>query len=444
MIGGQKRWLSVCLLVMLLCLCGCDLELASPETLITPPKSNQEKLQQKQLVTSFLSREEHLIMPAALSMANAYQYLDLDQDGQEEIVAFYANKESNFMLGFLILDQEEKTWYLKHKAVVYGTDVNYFLVQDLDDDGMTEILLGVNTGYGAQKELYVYQMGERELIDTTYGDPVTYDQITLAHTNDDRYVLVTARMDTSVLEGNSNVVVYDYRDGILESIYDETFTGYCSDMRFDQIGAGVKGVYLAMRHNHFTNILLLKETAGEFAVVMEHPLQDDYEGVERKQIFRDENNDGILEILSLWSPEVNNSDKTYQDYIQVWLQWDGKDGLTAVDALLEDSNAGYRFSVPLEWLDSLYYDFRSQDTIVWVDFYTQDEDMDFKTVFSIAAIDRLVWENMENTDGMLVLGNHPMKNKIYVAEIHKKDFNGFPVDASRLIACLQIEGGERK
>lgn len=120
------------------------------------------------------------------------------------------------------------------------------------------------------------------------------------------------------------------------------------------------------------------------------------------------------------------------------------EGLQAVDAILESSSDGYRFSVPLEWMDSLYYDFRSQDTIVWADFYAENDNMEFETVFSIAAIDQIVWDNMEQTGNMVVLGNNPTKNKIYVAEIRKGEFNGFRVDASRLISCLQIEGGERK
>ena len=198
------------------------------------------------------------------------------------------------------------------------------------------------------------------------------------------------------------------------------------------------------RRNHFVNVLLLKETSNGIAVVMEHPLPYDYDNMSDKRLFRDENNDGILEIISLWSPEINDSTKSYDDYIQVWLQWDGQSGLIAVDAILESYNDGYRFSVPLEWMDSLYYDFRSQDTIVWADFYAENDNMEFETVFSIAAIDQLVWDNMENTDTMVVLGNNPTKNKIYVAEIQKEEFSGFQVDASRLRSCLQIEGGERK
>lgn len=215
-------------------------------------------------------------------------------------------------------------------------------------------------------------------------------------------------------------------------------------MRFEQVAKNTDGVYLAMRHNHFVNILLLKEQQDGFAVVMEHPLPYDYEDMSSIQMFQDENNDGIVEIISLWSPEINDSAKGHEEYIQVWLQWDGLDGLRAVEAVLESSADGYRFSVPLEWMDSLYYDFRSQDSIVWADFYAENDSMEFETVFSIAAIDQLVWDNMEQAENMVVLGNNPTKNKIYVAEIREEEFNGFQVDAGRLISCLQIEGGERK
>ncbi len=441
----QKIYFIICgLLLMALLLCGCELELASPESLITPPKSNQEKLQQKQLVTSFLGRDESLIMPEALNNTNAYQYLDLDQDGEDEIVAFYTNKESNFMLGFLILDQNEGQWYLKHRAIAYGTDIHYFSMEDLDEDGNAELLLGVNTGYGSLKELYLYRVTEQELIDVTGGERITYDQITLAHNESNGNVIVTARMDTSVLEGSSDITVSAYEEGHLVPIYDETFTGYCSGMQFGQVGKQAEGVYLAMRHNHFVNILLLKETQEGFAMVMEHPIPYDYEDMSMIYLFRDENNDGIIEIVSLWSPELNDSAKGYDDYIQVWLQWDGMEGLIAVDAVLESVSDGYRFSVPLEWMDALYYDFRTQDAIVWADFYAENDNMEFETIFSFAVIDQLVWNNMEHTDEMVVLGNNPTKNKVYVAVIEKEEFNGFSVNADRLISCLQIEGGERK
>lgn len=438
-----KICVMFCLFSMLL-LCGCDFEFVSPDSLITAPASNQEKMQQKQLITSFLGREESLIVPKDFDNTNAYQYLDLDQDGEDEILAFYANSESNFMLGFLILDQTDGQWFLSHKAIAYGTDIHYFSAQDLDRDGAMEILLGVKTGYGSQKELYVYHLDRTELVDITSDDRITYDQITLAENDQGRDVLVVARTDTTVLAGNSNIMVYEYGNQNMYTVYDETFDGYCSEMRFDRVSIDQKGVYLAMRHNHFVNVLLLKETEEGFAVLLEQPLPYDYEDMNKMKLFYDENGDGILEVGSLWAPEDNTTTKSYQDYIQVWMQWDGAEGLKAVDTVLDSFAEGYRFRVPLEWMDVLYYDFRTEDTVSWIDFYYENENLEFETVFSIAAVDQLAWKQEEMQDTVVVLGNNPTKNKIYIADIKKEEFHGFKVDASKLISCLQIEGGERK
>ena len=142
-------------------------------------------------------------------------------------------------------------------------------------------------------------------------------------------------------------------------------------------------------------------------------------------------------------PENNNTAKTSQEYIQVWLQWDSVDSVRAVESVLESYSDGYRFQVPIQWMDSLYYEFREEESVSWVDFYYENDQMEFETVFSFAAMDQYIWETQKQDD-FLVLGNNPGKNKIYVAELHRESFNGFSVDASRLISCLQIEGGERK
>lgn len=437
---------KLCGLLCLLCflfLCGCDLELATPEGLISAPKSNQEKMQQKQMITAFLGREESLIVPEDAANSDAYRFVDLDGDNEEEIIAFYANKENNFMLGFLILDQADGQWFLRNKAVAYGTDIHYFDIQDLDDDGQMEVLLGVRTGYGSLKELYLYQVQENELNDISNGDRITYDQIVLAKNAAGRNVLVTARTDTSVLEGSSDIMVYNYGGGYLYPVYDATFGGYCSEIRYDRISPTQDGVYLAMRHNHFINILLLKETDEGFAVLMEHPMAYDYEDMQSWELFRDENDDGILEICSIWQPELTASEGNYTDFVQVWLQWDESEGLRAVDAILDRYGEGYRFQLPLEWIDYLYYDFRNEDAVSWIDFYSDNEAMEFETVFSLASVDQLVWDTMDRND-LVVLGNNPAKNKIYIAKINRQEFHGFPVDASQLISCLQVEGGERK
>ncbi|MBP3624403.1 MAG: hypothetical protein J6J05_01035 [Peptococcaceae bacterium] len=439
----KKQWMILFLLCGVLFLNGCTLELPTPESLIAAPESNQELMQQKQMISEFLSKEERMIVPEINEIGTAYQYINLDEDDEKEIVVFYANKESNFVLGFMILDQREAGWQLLYKTTAYGTDIHYFSVQDLNLDGAPEFLLGVKTGYGAMKELYVYHLADSGLIDITSEDRIAYDQIVLAEPTDGQTMLVTARTDTTVLVGSSNITIYTYGNNMVYPVYNNTFDGYCSDMRFAKVNADTEGIYMAMRYNHYINMILLCETETGFTVAMEHPMPYDYEEMAGIELFGDINNDGILEVNSLWSPENNLSNRDYRDFVHVWLQWDGENGLTAISAILENRTDGYRFLIPVQWMDTLYYDFYTDGEIEWTEFYYENEERSFETVFSLAAVDQLVWQNMDDevTDSIVVLGNHPTLNKVYIANIKTELFNEFQVDAEKLISCLQIEGG---
>ncbi len=440
----KKQWFVLLLIFSVLFLAGCTLELPTPESLITAPQSNQELMQQRQMIAEYLDKDERMIVPSRDIAGNAYQYADLDNDGKDEIIAFYANKENNFVLGFIVLDEQDGQWSLQHKTTAYGTDVDYFTVQDLDNDGSKELVLGVRTGYGSMKELYLYHLSGSSLIDVSSNDRVSYDRIVLAEQGSGKKMLVTASTDTSVLVGSSNIMIYQYENEQIVSIYDNTFEGYCSEMYYAKVNAGVEGIYLAMRYNHYVNILLLREDAGAFDIALEHPMPYDYEAMSGIELFGDVDSDGVLEINSLWSPESNLSGRPYQDYVHVWLQWDGESGLQAVDAILDHRAEGYRFTIPIAWMDSLYYDFYTEGEIDWIEFYYENEERSFDTAFALAAVDRFVWERMADDaeETIVVLGNNPVLNKVYLANIKTEAFNGFELDTGRLISCLHIEGGE--
>lgn len=440
----RYKFLCMGVLAIVLLLGGCSFEFATPDSLITPPLSNQEAVQQRQIITDFLDYEEVLVTPAGTTAAQAYVFQDLDDDGEDEIIAFYSNKESNFILGFLILDYQENRWVLLHKVVAYGTNVDYFEVADLDQDGQKEILFGVKTGFGSTKELYLYSTDGTELLELTKDERVSYDEILLAENREDVPILITAQTDTTLLVGNTTFMVYALSLGELLMTYEESFDGYCSALQFAAADRETNGIFAAMRHNHFTNILLLTETEDGFTKQVEAPLPYDYEDVQNITMFQDINGDGIMEVCSLWVPEENNTSKSYHDYIQVWLRWDGASSLRAVQAVLNGKNEGYEFSLPIEWLDAMEYGFRSDGSISWIDFYGSNEELEgegARLLFSIAALDQLQWKEKEDQDKYIVLGNNPGKKKIYIAEIRSEQFGAYMIDASRLISCLKIDGG---
>lgn len=64
------------------------------------------------------------------------------------------------------------------------------------------------------------------------------------------------------------------------------------------------------------------------------------------------------------------------------------------------------------------------------------------SVFSVAAIDRNVWDSFDALqESALFLGNNSVNNKVYIALIAQNLPEGFQVDQSTLISCLKIDGG---
>lgn len=439
----QWKWI-LCAFLSLLVLTGCELELASPDSLITAPKSDQEKLQQREAISDFLVQGESLIIPEGMTYNEVYQYVDIDQDKKDEMVAFYANKENNFTLGFMILDQRDGEWYLKDKAVAYGTGINYFEVADLDGDGTEEFLLGVQAGYATQKELYIYHLDGAKIKEVTERERIVYDQVTLLEKDNKEQLILTARMDTAILGGDSEITAFAYDTEEITTRYSSVLHGYCTEMEFGKVHEGAEGVYLAMQNNHALDILLLREHNDEFAIVLKKTFDYGYMDNGGWDLFRDENEDGILEICSFWMPEEALSEIDYDECINIWYQWNGAGELRVVDVSLDRKMDGYRFNLPVEWVESVYYKFRTEDNIKWIDFYYENENLSFERVFSIAAIDQLSWDKMKKSADMTVLGNHPSKNKVYVAEILKDEFNDYEISESLLISCLHIEGGDKK
>ena len=85
----KKFKLMVLCLAALLGLSGCHLELPSPDTLIASPASNEEKIQQKQIISKLLSDEDALTLtvPDNMDDPSAYIVVDIDKDGEKAVAA---------------------------------------------------------------------------------------------------------------------------------------------------------------------------------------------------------------------------------------------------------------------------------------------------------------------------------------------------------------------
>ena len=430
----------VILVLLLLILSGCRYELLSPDSLIQAPSNSHEKVYWKQVISDWLSNDEYLTVPLQMDNKMSYKTVDIDRDGEDELVAFI-KKDSGYELGFVIFKKNaDDEWQPVDKTILSGTSVDYFKVVDLDnDDEAQEMLFGVNIG--GTKYLYIYRFTDGAL--ECIGEDIQYDILNIGSLDNTADVqIVTAVRNTTDEKYQSLLSVYKLdKDTIAQSDTD-VFGGYCKELLYTKVTTDKCGLYVTMLHNYqMTTVAVLVYENGHLTAKAECLLEDDYASMDDNQIFADINNDGITDVFSFLQPLRNDVGAGYENYARIWRCWDGDDEFKVIKAEIVNEKDGYSFEVPIKWLDTLDYGFEYQGDIAWTVFYYQTDES-YVSVFSVAAIDRNVWDNFDALqESALFLGNNSVNNKVYIALIAQNLPEGFQVDQSTLISCLKIDGG---
>ena len=122
---------------------GCT-NIATPEELIEPPELNLEKQSMKEALEKFLPEDSTTTALPNLDGVDkemAFSSIDLNDDGQLEMIAFYKDKNTKLM-GMLILSNKRDKWEKISDIKLNSFDILQFKVLDLDNDKNKEIVLG--------------------------------------------------------------------------------------------------------------------------------------------------------------------------------------------------------------------------------------------------------------------------------------------------------------
>ena len=121
---------------------GCT-NIATPEELIEPPELNLEKQSMKEALEKFLPEDSTITALPNLDGVDkemAFSPIDLNDDGQLEMIAFYKDKNTKLM-GMLILSNKRDKWEKISDIKLNSFDILQFKVLDLDNDKNKEIVL---------------------------------------------------------------------------------------------------------------------------------------------------------------------------------------------------------------------------------------------------------------------------------------------------------------
>lgn len=386
----MKKLIKLMLLavVLLLTTTGCSTSTKSPEKLLTKPNYDEEKALLNSGISKVLYQNVNLIFPENLKESGKINYVDLDEDGKNEIVVFQKKEKinSDSKVGFLILREDNESYSFLEDGVVLekGDKIEYGGFYDLDGDGNKEIIMQYKDqddisrlkvyAFKDNKITLKYQLDEifgegnvipklalnpHDIGNTTVsvGD-VDSKKIKISYINDDN------NMDMIVLGYNSNnrvlkislvqftserAIVKDVKtvddvNGISEayitigniSKYEK---GIILDIPIGKDGAvGTEVMYV--KNNKFITVASCKDENMKKAYYV--PVGD-------------MNKDNIIDIPSISPNRSSFIDKAYA-YI-TYYQWNGnldENNMEIIGQNYYNYQYNFRFSVPKEMQNILY------------------------------------------------------------------------------------------
>ena len=431
----RKTILFILLTFCTIVISGCSLILEEPSTLIMPPVSSRTQYTERMLINKFLVGDEHLEVPEVMDEPAAFVNLDSDNDGENEKLIFWSNRNGYEVGAKLLKKNGRGEWITLDQIHQYGKNINYFKLVDINGDGSQEVCLGVDIG--GYNTLYVYRLESGGFVDV---DQLKYSKLEIVDLDDNGDIsILCALNDNSEVTPTTSFYKYECGD-TLKCVYQEAFDGNCVEMEFGNVGHNRKGVYYVHTndYSYFNVELLLPSKEKQFEVQMSARTVCLSAVNGYNSLIEDVTGDGILDVYSVIEP-VESTKRDIGDYVNVWKNWDGGLDLESVYGVLENNTDGYVFVLPNYCLDVLRYQFISEKGSSQVRFFDGDNEDASIILYAQNASEA---EKIMEQEGIISLGFSPSHQRSYYALCNTDVFADHPIDETLIREAFQIEGGQ--
>jgi hypothetical protein len=354
----QRVKLAVSLFLLLGLTTGCGL-MVSPVDLLKAPSVNSDRKELKEAVQFYLPVGAKLTVPFENGdQQSSIKEIDMDHDGNKEAAAFYKlEKNSVQQLGILILKQKDGLWTKIDGIQDAGMDIDFVRFVDVKGDGTQQMFVGWSGGEKLNKEMYIYSLNNEKLNQIS---KLSYNNVAIGNLGEDsspQLVVLNADADS----GEAIAAVYGFQGGTPMLLDKKTVAKNITSIENTVIGQAMpkkNAMFIEYKYNnssYYTEILYLenKKIQTVFSDVTSGGMRTykDYAA----WFSQDVNGDGIIKIPI---PEPSPFAKTASTnkYLYKWYQWEGEENLNLVFQNYYDSQIGYRFDFPDEWLDKIAVD----------------------------------------------------------------------------------------
>lgn len=365
-----KRWAALVLtLVMLLSLCGCSfMSIDVDSQLRAPHAAGEQDAIQTALEQHIYAKNVQgdnaapvsyvLKYPKMGDYRSAFIMEDIDGDGAEDALAFYALQPEGANTHMALLRKENGTWRCVDDIEGLATEIERIHFADLNGDGTIELVTGFSMYNTRDRRLMLYTWATDHFVER-YTDTYTHIIVSSVTQNgcDD---LMLFRLNTD--EKRSTVKLLSMSEDAIVEQGTASIDGYITDFgayTVDTLEGGVRGVYQDCTKDAQTTITELILWDGERLTA---PLYDPAENL--TTVSARESGLPCMDIDVDGEAEWPQSSRLPGDelkptedmtvWLSEWFAWD-QDVLAAVkkQSSLVIAQDDYFVEIPEEWLGSI-------------------------------------------------------------------------------------------
>jgi hypothetical protein len=423
---NYKKILVTALIILSFSLCGCVYQV-SDQDILAKPKLPLDFEEVRELLTDEYGDDLNLINPISGENTKAIQFIDLDSDGEDEVLIFRKVPSDKQPMKVVLLSKNEYgNWDINNDISGVGYDINKIEFFDFNLDGKTEIVIGWQGGANTNKgfSVYGYSEGKTKMIyqdnytEFVIGD-LTKDGI------DDLLTIKLSRTDAS-----AKATLHTYQNGKFAPVSTVNMDGYINNYYNVLYGKVSSDKYVVVVDTligstySFTDVIVYEDGKlnNVFFVEKWDITDSTYRYQDKKTA--DVDNDGVFEIPTLISPKgFEKTPSKDTPWITVWNMWDGAKGIIPKHRSYDDEKQGYRFIFSDTWDENVSVNIINSLTTFVV---REENGSPLIPILDIQVLDVNEWDL--NRDGYLEDGYFRIKGtleKVYLGRIQNYPKDSF-------------------
>ncbi len=391
----KKLVLGIVVFLLAFSFCGCDFFTTDIAELLSPPALSDDLKLISDAIKSSVGKSYTLKYPQSGEYRSAVVQKDVNGDGSSEAFAFYSVKDGEVeTMNINAVVNNSEGWKSSGSQSIVASGVYRVEFCDLDNDGVSEILVGWQIYGTSEMQLAVYSFKDNIL---TQRFLKKYTHFLTCNLDDNKTNEIMI-IDVDTEKGQNTASLYGMSEqGIVlvgKTQLDSKVESFEHPV-VSELSSGKSAVYIdsVKGIGAITEVLIFEKDKLLNPLIDEQTKETTSTLRSASFSTQDFNGDGVLEIpVQLNVPSVSKSEVAEKLYLTNWCSFNGEILTTQVTSMINTLD-GYYYNIPAKWVGSIAILKDTDNRIREIYTYDTDEMSVGKSLLYIRAINKKDWEN---------------------------------------------------